>query len=192
MKRLLFAILLTTLLIVPGQSFGYVTYLELDDTLDLSILHGIGFNVAGADFSELDLVVYYQGGSPVYIEGREVPRAVPDMGAGLPWDIQISDDGTVLATDQESGKYPLRQGMFLSLERSGGDAFTLEDFILYSDDSPDGLYPHPYQIAVEVLAMTSGEEVAIYRPVPIPSALFLLGGGLLGVMGVRVRRRPTK
>lgn len=170
-------VLFSSLVIVLFYSvpvFGYTVYVGIDDTFpDYSIIDGFQFDVAtGVSIADLDLAVQYKSISDV--DGSGFPGAVPDNS----WEVLKTSDGVYGYNSWGTGD--LSAGVILKL--TGNSPFSLESFLLYSDDQQYGYYPGGFRIT----EISLGEDGKAYAySVPIPGAVWLLGSALAGLVALR-------
>jgi hypothetical protein len=185
-RKSIIGIVFTILMMIPCHSFGYITYLEIDSTVQIDLIGGIQFDVLGVDIDALTLQPFYTT-DIVDIDGDQRPGAAPYLAPGYPWSFETTNTNGILSWDNSYGVYPLSQGVILSLESSTSEAFTLDNFILASSYFSDGFYAEPY--IVKTLSLPSGEASVYSITTPVPSSLFLLGGGLLGFLAFRRKQK---
>lgn len=173
-KTKILFIVLFSLLIAISSGNAYTVYFTADHS-SLDAINGFDFDVVGATTGDLSLTIYHPSDSILSLSG-----AVPDqLSPTYPWDIATTPTG-VTAYDYSFGIDPLTPGVILSL--AGSSSFTLDNFVLANNDDPNGAFPYPYTI--DASDITDGKVYNV-ASVPIPGALWLLGSGLIGMVGVR-------
>jgi hypothetical protein len=185
---IIFTLLLTAFLFIPCSSFGYITYLEIDESINLGSVSGFQFDVLGYDIQDLELEIFYAG-EQVDVDGVLRSPAVPTaLGPNYPWEITTTPTG-IFAYDNSYGTFPLSAGVILSLESSSDVIFLLDNLVLADNNSSTGYYEDsPYFLPSEQLSSREGSVFTI-SAVPVPSSIFLLGGGLLGFLAYRRKQR---
>ena len=190
MKKVITICLILTfsLFLKVGIGQAYTTYFGFDSSFDFSHVNGFGFDIIGASSDDLTLEVYYQDQDPIDIGGEKAPPAVPPMlGPSYPWDFFFTTNNGVPGVtgfDSSFGNMPLKPGVVLSL--TGTETFSLDNFILADNSDPEGIFRTPFFVQADI-----GEKEAAYAltTVPIPGAVWLLGSGLIGLVGFARRKR---
>jgi hypothetical protein len=185
MKKTINLALLTLLIVAfigPATASAFTAYFNVTDKLDLDMLDGFDLFVNGGNPPDFDLTVFYQPGT-VDIDGTEVAASVPpDITVPFEitsWDIFKATYGVSGASDLDQ---PLIAGSVVAL--TSNSVFEITDIGLNSDEAADGKYPLPF-----IVQRTDIDDGAVYTAtVPIPSAILLLGGGLIGLIAMRRRR----
>jgi hypothetical protein len=197
MKRCFCSVFIISALFLLGQSaFGYSVFVGIDDTLDLPTLDGFQFNASGANVGDLTLTIYHQGDASTSVDGMMLPGGVPDeLDAGsshlVLWEVIKLPSTNGVYGSNELGMADLVPGLLVSLE--GPEMLTLDNFMLFSDERPDGFYPYPFVVSETIL--DDGSLYTYRCPVPIPPAALLLASGLAGMIAVgrkRIRRKEIE
>lgn len=175
MKKLLLGIFLAVLLFASTANAAIVN-VYFDETLDLTKIHGFGFNVEGAlvDDVTLDIITTATDGG-----------AVPDA-TGM-WDIYKSTaNNSIDGYDVTFGYFNLSDGLALTLTTTD-TAITLSGFYLAYTGDIDGKYPLSFTILEDITSDGINYTYA-ESAVPVPSTMILLGFGICALFGIKRKK----
>jgi hypothetical protein len=180
MKKVILAVLATLFLVT--SSYAYNAYFTVEGT-NLGELNGFQFTTS-VDPGTLTLDIVYQNEPNVI----GLPGAVPEaLAATFPWDITKTGSGA-FGFDNSYGASPLSAGVVLAL--TGPSTFSLTDFVFARNAGDGGAFDLPFDLSESPI--TDGAVYAFSSPpaaVPLPPAILLLGGGLVGLVGLRRKVR---
>ena len=190
MKRLLFVLLSLVVMVFAGGANAAILTVDVDglDSIlpDTIWSYQINFDVSGS-------FDWYASGSVVFnTTDQHLWEAAP--GFFIPnWNLNSNLNLTtgqlvILADDKDFGdpaRSPLINGTLFSVTYPDDVSLSLafDSFLLSSDlTTPVDMFKIP-----SLAVFGAGEHKLTFSasPVPIPSALLLFGGGLLGLVGIR-------
>jgi len=181
-NKIFITVLVSCFLVFGAQSvFSYTAEFAVDNTFDFSIVDGLDVAVSGVNpLTDLTLDIVYT------FEGGAVPGIDVGVGVFTSWDGFLTNYGANVSTTEFiplGVADQLVSGIAFSL--TAGSMFTVESFDINSSSESSGLYPGPVNITSNP---TADGLVYTASQVPIPSAILLLGGGLIGLVGLRRRK----
>ena len=194
MKKI-FLILFTSLFLLGGVANASIFTLNFDASLDLED-NVFGFQAeyslgSGSELSTEDLLIHYtqkfDGTGIVDVPSGAVPgtdMSLIGMDPNTDWDISVANNaatgGSNSIVGYTLGDYPLVTGTILTVELD--DSLTLFNWTLSDATGASDAFIEGVNFNVDFDAASNTYTV---KAVPIPSALLLLGGGLLGMLGIR-------
>ncbi len=190
MKKIL--ILTLVLLFTTGLAVAnaYTVYFGIDETLDFSLVNGFGIEI-DAPMDTLTFEATFQN-EKINIPGtgEEIGGSVPNqMAPGFPWDFFATTvPNGISAYDASYGTFQLIPGIVLTI--TGGNSFSITDVIIANNNDPNGEYPHPVRL-LPPRSVDNGVMMFVASEVPIPGALYLLGSGILGLIGIGRRMKRS-
>lgn len=183
MKKFFVVCFLTVFLIAPVSAMANIVYFGIDNTIDFSLLEGFDLYVNQPEGPPADLsaTFYYQADTDINVFGDLYSGAIPNnLGIGFPWDTDLATYGAFGFNVGGATLYPLQEGLVCALSSSNLIAITEISLTGFTGAFPNEFFVHE---------RTSGDDihytVSSMAVVPIPSALLLFAGGLLGMVGIR-------
>ncbi len=169
MKRVLFLLIAFAVLVCfSNQAVAATMTVKI---VGLAYVYGFGMEIIAdpsAEGGDFTLNNYYAPAD-----------AIPNAGY---WDIWIA---TTPALGVQGMDYtisaPLGEGRIFSVYADFD--FELDNFLL-GGTGPGGSYPYPFLVQFD-----DATDTYTYAPVPIPGAVWLLGSGLVGLIGLKRRFR---
>jgi len=182
-NKLFVTIFIACFLVLNASAvFSYTVGFGLDNTFDFSIIDGLDVAVSGVNpLTDLTLDIAYT------FAGGAVPGVdVPGFGIASNWDGFLTNYGANVSTGEFiplDAADQLTSGIAFTL--TADSVFDVERFDINSSIGGSGLYP----VAVTVNAdPTADGQNFVATTVPLPPAILLLGGGLVGLVGLRRRK----
>ena len=172
-------LVLFAFLFVAQSGLCYTVNFVVDSSIDLSLVDGLDVAVSGlnplADLT-LDIAYTFEGGA---VPGVEFGGTIYSD-----WEGFLTSYGANLNT----GKFiPLESNTqllpdLIAFSLTAAESFVVEKFEINSSNWTSGVYDDgKYIISVGDVA----DGLTLTASVPIPPAFLLLGGGLLGLLGIR-------
>lgn len=186
-RRLSVILMLMALLFVSTNASAFTAYVELDDSLNFNLLSGIDIFVNANDpKNSITLTTFNGQAIPVhkFMGILDVPYA-ESIKTTYGVLIELIDKPSFLAGDATApDSMPFSPGLLASLTHNQPFSIINIDLLAIT---PDGFYPDFFQIS-SPQAYLDGVLYTI-SAVPVPSSLFLLGGGLFALVGITRRKK---
>ena len=169
------------ILLASTDVSAYTVFVGIDDSIRLDEVDGFQFDIVNANLIDYTLETYHTSDNILDLWNGSLPED-----SSL-WSVQKYQSGYIgINQNMENTESSLVAGIILSIEYE--DTFSLNEFKLASSLYEDGKYPKPWELLEKSI---TGEKIYTYSAVPIPTTLFLLGSGLIGLIGLR-RKQMNK